>query len=80
MPIEDINTPVKRERNLVTHDRRPSGDVDGTEVGYCGFAFLEFDSEALEISYREEIGMNLLTERWLRTENGARGEVLHHEP
>jgi hypothetical protein len=80
MPIEDIDTPVKRERNLVAHDRRVSGDVDGTEVGYCGFAFLEIDNEALEISYRDETGMNLLTERWLRTENGARGEVLHHEP
>ena len=80
MPIEDIQIPVKRERNLVAHDRRSSGNVDGTEVGYCGFAFLEFEDEALVISYRDETGMNLLTERWLRTEDGARGEVLHHEP
>jgi hypothetical protein len=80
MPIEDIQTPVKRERNLVAHDRRSSGNVDGTEVGYCGFAFLEFEDEALVISYRDETGMNLLTERWLRTKDGARGEVLHHEP
>ena len=80
MPIEDINTPVKRERNLVAHDRRSSGDVDGTDVGYCGFAFLEFENEALEISYRDETGMNLLTEIWIRTADGARGEVIHHEP
>ncbi len=40
MPIEDIHMPIKRERNLVFHDRRVAGSVDDTEVGYCGFALL----------------------------------------
>lgn len=77
MPIEDIDSPIKRDRNLVVHDRRASGDVDGTEVGYCGFALMEFENKALVISYRDETGQVLLSERWTQTPQGAHGEVIH---
>lgn len=80
MPIEDIHMPVKRERNLVFYDRRATGSVDGTPVGYCGFALLDFDREALVISYVEETGKVLLREKWIRTEDGARGEVVDYDP
>ena len=80
MPIEDIHMPVKRERNLVFYDRRAAGSVDGTQVGYCGFALLDFDREALVISYVEETGKVLLREKWIRTEDGARGEVVDYDP
>lgn len=76
MPIEDIDDPVRRDRNLVAYDRRPAGTVNGKPVGYCGFAYLEFDGDRLTISYREETGRVLLRERWTRTPEGARGEVL----
>ncbi len=76
MPIEDIHMPIKRDRNLVFYDRRAAGSVDGTQVGYCGFAMLDFDREALTISYIEETGRVLLREKWIRTEDGARGEVV----
>lgn len=76
MPIEDIDMPIRRQRNLVFCDRRVAGTVDGTQVGYCGFAALEFDGDRLVISYRQETGEVLLRERWSRTSDGARGEVL----
>ncbi len=76
MPIEDIHRPVKRDRNLVFYDRRVAGSVDSTEVGYCGFALLEFDRETLVIRYVEETGRVLVREKWVRTPDGARGEVL----
>ncbi len=68
--------PIKRERNLVFHDRRVAGSVDDTEVGYCGFALLEFDGESVLISYVDETGAVLLRERWTRTGDSARGEVV----
>lgn len=76
MPIEDIDFPIRRQRNLVFHDQRVAGTVGGTEVGYCGFASLEFDGPDLTISYRQETGEVLLRERWVRTPEGARGEIL----
>ena len=80
MPTEDIHNPVKRERNLVFFDQRVAGSVDRTEVGYNGFALLEFDGAALVVSYVEETGRVLLREKWVRTQDGARGEVLEFEP
>ncbi len=80
MPTEDILLPVKRERNLVFSDQRVAGSVDHTEVGYNGFALLEFDGPALVVSYIEETGRVLLREKWIRTDDGARGEVLEFEP
>jgi 3',5'-cyclic AMP phosphodiesterase CpdA len=79
MPTEDIHKPVKRERNLVFYDQRVAGSVDRTEVGYNGFALLEFDGANLEVSYVEETGRVLLREKWVRTQEGARGEVLDFE-
>jgi hypothetical protein len=79
MPIEDIHTPIKRNRNLVAHDRRVSGNVDGTEVGYCGFAHLEFENEALTVSYRDETGHVLLSERWVNRDHSPKGEILNCE-
>jgi len=79
MPTEDILMPVRRYRNLVFYDRRVAGSVDGTDVGYNGFALLSFDREALEIRYVDETGKVLLREKWTRTEDGARGEVLEFE-
>ena len=43
MPTEDVHEPVRRERNLIFHDSRVAGTVDATEVGYNGFAMLDFD-------------------------------------
>ncbi len=57
-----------------------AGSVDHTEVGYNGFALLEFDGPALVVSYIEETGRVLLREKWVRTDDGARGEVLEFEP
>ncbi len=79
MPTEDVLLPVKRERNLVFSDQRVAGSVDHTEVGYNGFALLEFEGAALVVSYIEETGRVLLREKWVRTEDGARGEVLEFE-
>ena len=79
MPIEDIHVPVRRDRNLVFYDRRVAGSVDNTDVGYCGFAMLEFHREALVIRYVDETGKVLLRERWVRSEEGVRGEVLDFE-
>ncbi|MFQ5943699.1 MAG: metallophosphoesterase family protein [Anaerolineales bacterium] len=79
MPIEDIHMPVRRDRNLVFYDRRVAGSVESTEVGYCGFAILEFQRESLVVSYVEETGKVLLRERWVRSPTGARGEVLDFE-
>ena len=79
MPIEDIHMPVRRDRNLVFFDRRISGSVEDTSVGFCGFATLEFEREDLVIRYIEETGRVLLREKWTRTESGTRGEVLGYE-
>ena len=79
MPTEGVLLPVKRERNLVFSDQRVAGSVDHTEVGYNGFALLEFEGAALAVSYIEETGRVLLREKWVRTEDGARGEVLEYE-
>ena len=79
MPTEDILLPVKRERNLVFSDQRVAGSVDHTEVGYNGFALLEFDGAELVVSYVEETGRVLLREKWVRTQDGARGQVLDFE-
>jgi len=79
MPTEDIHASVRRDRNLVFYDQRVAGSVDGTDVGYNGFAFLEFDREELTISYIDETGKVLLRERWTRTDTNPRGEVLEFE-
>ncbi len=79
MPTEDIHQQVKRERNVVFYDQRVAGSVDRTEVGYNGFALLEFDGAELVVSYIEETGRVLLREKWIRTQDGARGEVLDFE-
>lgn len=75
MPTEDIHLPVRRDRNLVAHDRRIAGQVNGTQVGYNGFAFLEFLGRDLKVSYRDDTGRVLLREEWSTAEGGARGQI-----
>lgn len=77
MPIEEIWEHPQRERNLVFYDRRQADIVDGVPIGYCGFAVLSFEGQALKISYEDENGVVLLEERWVSEPEGpSRGEIV----
>ena len=80
MPIE-LNGERKRARNLVFVDAREAPDkLDGEPIGYCGFAVLTLDGEALRVEYADETGKKLFEERWTRTAQGAHGSVVFASP
>ncbi len=82
MPIE-IGWKHKEPNPAVFSDQRQAAaTADGTRLGFCGFALLEFRSEQLVVTYVDENGQKLLKEKWInkgRTLTGS-AELLNHEP
>lgn len=76
MPIELRDRP-KRQRNLVFYDGRAVAKVKRDPVGACGYAALELSGPKLTIRYRDQFGLSLLVEEWVRTPDGARGRIAH---
>ena len=44
-------------------------------IGYCGYALLDLSGPELTVTYGDETGATLLTERWTRRPDGCRGEI-----
>jgi Calcineurin-like phosphoesterase len=80
MPIELGKAP-RRERQLVfsdeREDTRATAEVGAKgKFGYCGFAMLRFEGRTLTVRYLDDIGNELLEERWTVDASGtARGSV-----
>ncbi len=65
-----------RRRPLLIWDQRQNRRVQDTEVGFCGFADLQFELDQLVVSYRDQTGRVLLKEAWRQTRDGLEGTVL----
>jgi hypothetical protein len=66
MPIELAWGDVKDAPKLLfTDERRSANQVDGKELGFCGFALADFDDTTLTITYIDEFGTELLRETWV---------------
>ncbi len=75
MPIE-IGWKRRGTAAAVFSDQRLAGtSADGTQIGYCGFALLEFRAERLVITYIDENGLPLVRETWTQQEKTVRGSV-----
>jgi hypothetical protein len=82
MPIE-IGWKHKEPNTAVFSDQRRAGNTDdGTAVGFCGFALLEFRAEQLVIRYVDENGKRLLEEKWVQQGDKLAGsaELLENSP
>jgi Calcineurin-like phosphoesterase len=75
MPIE-LGWKRTRPEPVVFSDERFSNRiVRRSRLGYCGFAWLEFDGPTLTITYIDELGTELLEEEWRITAEGLRGNA-----
>jgi hypothetical protein len=75
MPIE-IGWKRKGSAPAVFSDQRLAGTTpDGTVVGFCGFALLDFRDELLVVTYVDEEGDQLLRETWVQQGGGLSGSA-----
>jgi len=74
MPVE-LGFVPKRERGLIFTDERKLYELEGKEIGYCGFAFLGLDGPQLRLEYCDEERNTLLVEQWEITPAGLKGTV-----
>jgi hypothetical protein len=77
MPIEiGWKRKAKDPHPAVFSDQRVAGSAaDGTKLGFCGFARLDFRDAQLMVTYVDENGKALLEETWTRKDVRLTGSV-----
>ena len=82
MPIE-IGWKRKEPTPAVFSDQRLAGTAaDGSRIGFCGFALLDFRAEQLVVTYIDENSRRLLQETWVQKDGKLSGsaELMESSP
>ena len=79
----EIGWKRKEPTPAVFSDQRLAGTAaDGSRIGFCGFALLDFRAEQLVVTYIDENSRRLLRETWVQKDGKLSGsaELMESSP